>query len=249
MRVRDFGKLFLASACVPALTSCGGGTVGTNFIAPGVATPTPAPTPTPVGALARPPGGVTSTTDFATLGDQLQIRWNAGINAYEVSFPGTAKGRIVQISFGEDGAVGDVVRADGSKAASAFALTPYNYTGLLEIKNAPQFSYVSAYGVPTAAGGVPTTGSASYTATLDGHAGQWLLYGTAALQFDFAAGKLTGFMDPKLTGRWSRPPFPDTPSRRPSFRLEAPPSLAPSTSSDRRLRRSMASSRAPTRRN
>jgi hypothetical protein len=53
-----------------------------------------------------------------------------------------------------------------------------------------------AYGIPTPAGQVPTTGSASYEAKVMGQTltKEFYIDGTATLDFDFAAGKLSGFM-------------------------------------------------------
>jgi hypothetical protein len=74
-----------------------------------------------------------------------------------------------------------------------------------------------AFAMPTAAGAVPTTGSASYKAEIAGsakaqHGSEVLgfeVYGDAVLKFDFAAGKLSGSMAPQLNGPWDVPgPLP-----------------------------------------
>jgi len=56
---------------------------------------------------------------------------------------------------------------------------------------------IFAYGVPTASTGVPTSGSATYTATVVGRtADGYDIGGNATLQFQFAAGTLSGHFDP-----------------------------------------------------
>jgi hypothetical protein len=65
-----------------------------------------------------------------------------------------------------------------------------------------------AFGLPTAVGDVPKTGSASYDAKVWGQGstpalqgGQYYeVTGTARLNFDFAAGALNGYMQTSLTG-------------------------------------------------
>jgi hypothetical protein len=56
-----------------------------------------------------------------------------------------------------------------------------------------------AYGIPTAAGDVPTTGSATYAARIVGQSDRDdYIAGTASLTFDFARGVLTGEMRPTI---------------------------------------------------
>src|SRR6478735_7271710 len=103
MKVRVIRHLLPAAAAL-AVAACGGsGGGGTSFI------PSPPVTPTPasVGALSIPPSGIMATTDFATTDDNVRIRWNAELKAYEVQLPGYPAGKIVQTSFGPFGASGD----------------------------------------------------------------------------------------------------------------------------------------------
>jgi hypothetical protein len=75
------------------------------------------------------------------------------------------------------------------------------------------YSGTFVYGVPTAAGDVPISGSATYDARVEGVAffgtGATLgvaesVSGTARLTFDFGAGTLAGYMDPSITdGVWN----------------------------------------------
>lgn len=64
-----------------------------------------------------------------------------------------------------------------------------------------------AYGIPTAAGDVPVTGTARYNAVIEGSAGftgpegpmRQQIVGKARLEFDFANGGLSGNMEPYLS--------------------------------------------------
>lgn len=199
MRVHHIRDLSVAGAAI-ALSACGGGgesVQSTPFV--------PAPQG-PTGALAKPPAGVTTTTDFTTTNPDVSIRWNAQLNAYEVQIPGYPAGRVTQSSFGPAGASGEVVAADGTTLYSVSARTPYTYTGIMDLGLEP-IHYV-AYGVPTPAGAVPTVGSATFDAEIDGHAGGWPVYGSAEFNFDFAAGTLAGFMDPHTNGPMESPYLP-----------------------------------------
>jgi hypothetical protein len=54
-----------------------------------------------------------------------------------------------------------------------------------------------AYGIPTAAAGIPISGSATYSATVQGGTPTgFFIGGAATLQFQFAAGILSGHFDP-----------------------------------------------------
>jgi len=62
---------------------------------------------------------------------------------------------------------------------------------------------IFAYGIPTAAGDVPTSGSASYSAEITGTFGANTyppngIGGDVSLSFNFASGTLSGFMHPKI---------------------------------------------------
>lgn len=218
MWVANLRKLLGASVLALVVSACGGGGGGAPVasIPPAPVAPTPPPpAPTPAqGALAVPPSGVSASTDFATVGGNFQVRWNADLQSYEVTVPNFGSGKIVQTFFGPYGAAGDVIAADGTKLLTAQAYTPYSYTGRMTLSkqpvgpNAVGFESIAAYGVLTPAGGVPTTGTASFAAELDGRAGGYWVYGSASLQFDFAAGKLSGFMDPLLNGPMGAPDLP-----------------------------------------
>jgi hypothetical protein len=184
------------------LTACGGG--GGSGIGSTPAFPiAPPPTPTPPSASA--PFDVKADTQFPTVGTQVDIRWNSSAQAYEIRFPDKDWERLsfYMSSAGEE-------HYPQSSQYGIRIKTPHQYTKLASIfDNAfgmPMGRF--AFGLPTAAGDVPTTGSATYGAEVWGDAnspslgggGSYEVTGTAKLGFDFAAGTLTGHMDAILTG-------------------------------------------------
>jgi hypothetical protein len=154
--------------------------------------------------LSQAPAGVTSTTDLTSIGVLKDVRWNADLNAYEVTYNGT-DAHIVRTGGAAFAESGNLVAADGSTLNTVQALTGYSYTRL---------GYTGfadggfAFGAATPAGAVPTVGTASYDAELTGHAGDWQIYGTALFQFDFGAGTLSGYMDPETNGAFGSPDLP-----------------------------------------
>jgi hypothetical protein len=54
-----------------------------------------------------------------------------------------------------------------------------------------------AFGMPTQPGAVPVIGSATYSALVEGSAADDSVGGTATLDFDFGAGRLSGHFDPQ----------------------------------------------------
>lgn len=68
---------------------------------------------------------------------------------------------------------------------------------------------VFAYGIPTAAGDVPTTGSGTYATKIVGQTADLGSYvgGNASLTFDFARGTLAGVMNPEISDGWDPVPL------------------------------------------
>jgi hypothetical protein len=145
--------------------------------------------------------------EFTSLGADIAIRWNASLNAYEVTLPSGASGKIVPSQPGWS--VGKVVAADGTVISPIATVrqTPYAYTSWASVGGD-----VFAFGIATPAGAVPTKGSASYAAEIEGIARapdyEFIVYGEALFQFDFGAGTLSGYMDPKLNGPMGGPTLP-----------------------------------------
>jgi hypothetical protein len=167
--------------------------------------------------------------DGATQSEQspaLELRYLAASNTYEITLPGKAGGKLVPWFW--NGSVTDsrVVAANGE------ALPDVN-VGIFVPGQGPfgRYSYTSigfwsplydvpvpegqaresgwfAYGVPSKPGDVPTSGKATFRAEIFGYmrgsevAGMDLS-GSALLDFDFAMGRLSGYLDPVVPeGGW-----------------------------------------------
>ena len=210
---RSIAPRLFTSAFLVALASCGGGSGGgasaINSTPPPAANPAPSQS-TADGVLTKALVGVPDTTNFAIVGDQVEYRWNAQSNAYEISVPGGPSGKVVQTSTGPYASSGKVASADGSAPpVHILAWVPYTYTGWAYFySEADNRIRNFAYGVPTDAAAIPKTGTATYDATIDGHGGSYSVYGTARFAFDFGAGKLSGYMDPQLNGAFGGPSLP-----------------------------------------
>lgn len=166
------------------------------------------------------PGNVETTA--ATRSEALDFRYRPANGVYEITLPGFAAGRLQtsglggvhgqvatstgnRVTLGESSALQDVLvilRVPGS------SYSPFTYTsfGSWEANAGTTAGGVQivtqggfAYGIPTATGDVPTTGTANYTAEVDGTTASGdPLGGDARLQFDFAAGTLSGSMHPRI---------------------------------------------------
>ncbi len=203
-----------------ALAACGGGSGGSGAGTSFIPAPPPTPVTTPTSAsnpLSAPPAGVTSTTDLASNGAIGEVRWNAALQAYEVEVPGYPDARVVSTSRGPYGEVGDLVAADGSTLPLVMlAWTGFQYTrlGHFASSNGSPSGGAFAFGVPTPAGAVPISGTATYSAQIDGvaytsdGAAAWGLHGGATFNFNFAAGTLSGYIDPQLNGPMEVPALP-----------------------------------------
>jgi hypothetical protein len=199
---RRFAMLCTTGTLALLLAACGGGGSGIG------STPVPpiAPTPTPTPSPASAPFGVKADTQFPTVGHAVDIRWNSSAQAYEVRFPDEDWERLTlyMSSVGEEHYPASSQYGIGIK-------TPHQYTKLASIFDNAFGMPIGrfAFGLPTAAGDVPTTGSATYDAQVWGDAnspastggsGHYEVSGTAKVDFNFGAGTLSGHMDAKLAG-------------------------------------------------
>lgn len=189
MSVKHLSALVLGAAAV-ALSGCGGGGGGIAV----ASTPPPPPPPLPPPPPPPAPVQVSQSTEFDVVGSNARIRWDADAKAYEVMLPGSVWEKL---------AIGPtnsyvIQGADGSTVGNAYftGSGKYDYTGFAELMTTGAKSYDFAYGVPTPAGSVPVTGSATYTAELRGSGGSYSVGGSAEFDFDFAKGTLEGFMHP-----------------------------------------------------
>lgn len=213
MAFRFISSVLLAGTAL-ALTACGGGGGGVN------STP-PAPITTPA-----PPGGqgqvlipaATTSQQFATFGasytdmpspqtpptspaslatdDQLQVRYDASTKLYQVQVPGSA-------TWTNPG-VAARINPDATPGYQYSALALWFTFG------SPQRVGEIALGIPTPAGGVPASGTATYQGMLIGRSsesifdflggsyGRGWIEGSIALSFDFGAGSLSGSVNPTV---------------------------------------------------
>ena len=148
--------------------------------------------------------------------DQIHIRYNAA-GYYEIQIPGASWDRLVHYK-GLANPTSEntyfqplsVAQNHGFLTISKSRGQGYSYSelgswGTLNLSAEPPFGYV-AFGTATPAGGVPITGSASYSGIAAGTAdimqadnlyggyAPTALNGSVNLNFDFGAGKLSGSM-------------------------------------------------------
>ena len=188
----------MAVSAMMTLAACGGGggSSALNSTPPSPPSPPP-PVPPPSGS----PFGVNADTLFATAGEGVEFRWIEAAKAYEIRFSGQDWERL---GLGDSTSTYETrLPQSGSYAVSLSKTLGYDYTNLATLLE-NQFGGVTgqfAYGIPTAAGDVPTSGSASYAAQIFGENG-YALSGDVQLTFDFGAGTLAGYMEPVLTDAW-----------------------------------------------
>jgi len=197
------------------LTACGGGGEG-NVASTPPPPPPPVVSPTVSASnfpLSAAPAGITSSVDLTSIGALQSVRWDADAKAYELQFDGYSgvRTKVTDSAAFAEGA--SLIAADGSPVPYVMqAWTGYSYTRFGHLTptdaSAKGDGGAFAFGVATLPSGVPLTGSATYDAEIDGHAGNWGLYGTAQFQFDFAAGTLSGYIDPHTNGPMESPVLP-----------------------------------------
>lgn len=233
MRGRKLNTLFLCVS-ITGLGACGGGGgTGMNFIpAPPQAPPTPPPPPT---VAATAPFGLTTSQQFATYGalsrsdagaynvkpadpSAISFRWSATSNTYEMTVPGFSPAQL-SLSFpGNNERAFWAVDGSGNRLPLAVSVllpsdTSVNlsYSSLAFYQTYPDnatnpFIYgMFAFGLPTAPGGVPVSGTGIYDAKVRGLTisnNGYEIIGDAQLTFDFAAGSLSGYMRPRLFNDW-----------------------------------------------
>ena len=153
----------------------------------------------------------------------LQFSYDSATGAYQIALPGFQAGRLANTAY--NGSVGQVATSTTSHvtAGSSNALqpvvvmlpvpgsqfSPYTYTSFGDWGETPAGDTIRSagsftYGIPTAAGDVPITGSASYGAEIratmnPGTDSAYWVGGSANLLFDFAAGTLSGSMHPEIS--------------------------------------------------
>ena len=215
----------LAGAALTLGACGGGGGGGTNFIPSPPVTPAPEPPPPPppppppVPSTANVFPGLTQSTQFAATGyesggssgNDMSVRYDASTGDYIFDLPSAEPGRFSPQYPQYNGWSGAIVDSSGTASTSmtirdpaALELTYTTFARYSPTNGYAPSGYV-AFGSATPEGAVPVTGSASYSATLSGGStgGLVVLGGTAALNFDFAAGTLSGSLDASLAGEWN----------------------------------------------
>ena len=152
---------------------------------------------------------------------EVQFSYDASSNSYTISLPGFQTGRLANTSYnGSSGqpAIGSFssVTAGDSTSVQPVGVTlqvpgthysPYTYTGFgwwdgqtgTTSSGVTHEEGIFAYGIPTAATGIPVSGNATYSAMVQGRTiDDYYIGGEATLQFAFATGTLSGHFDPAV---------------------------------------------------
>ena len=209
-------SILLATAFTLAGCGGGGGGVASNGSTPPPATPAPPPKPTPQFVLVP---AATTSQQFAVAGasrlttsdpaprlgaaDQLQVRYLASSNSYEIELPGS------QTWIGLSAKVDTEAAGGGVTVVHQFP--KYQYSSLIEWFAGSSPRGVEAIGIATPAGAVPVTGTATYAADVFGRTSETgsngsivdpLVLGSMTLNFDFAHGSLSGNLTSVLDPEW-----------------------------------------------
>ena len=233
-------SLLCASASALAACGGGGGGAFVQSTPPPAMTPTPTPTPTPAlgmmagdyivarsaanqafesyGSDVSVEGQTGAAKVMSTINtDQPQIRYNSASSHYEIALPEGGGWQPMGLDSSEVPNTRDLVTGGADRVffqLHEYAGTGYLYSALAWwSKWTGAYSYEAgglAFGIPTPAGGVPLTGSATYNGSISGLTtetsfdnlgGQYysaILEGGISLSFDFGAGKLSGNISPTV---------------------------------------------------
>lgn len=223
MKTNSIAKLSTALVAALLVAGCGGGAAGSG---PGFAPRPPDPPPPPP---LRDPNSASKVIDaadtsqtFAAQGQNLysesnvSIRYEAATDQYYVTIPGQAEALLYnQAGPFADGSAqyttgyGGYTLTTLVSGAATDAARNYRYSNLATFTSGGGFG-VTAFGMATPESAVPVTGTASYSGLLKGNSseqvdyGGWGMYageisGSIDLAFDFAAGNLSGSLNPVLT--------------------------------------------------
>ena len=208
-----------------ALGACGGSGGGVNSMPPSAPTPTPSPTPTPTptpsAALSVFPA-VTTSTQFAVLGYEgprhnatpasitgsgFAVRYDASSGLYVFDFPSSQPGSVDVYQTGDrywNGTLAGQPAGSSAIPVDVFRPGPQNWDFQLTYTSFALYASgnsqgVVAFGLPTPDAAMPVTGSATYNAFVAATADvDYGIRGSAALQFNFGAGTLSGRFDPVI---------------------------------------------------
>ena len=184
--MRKSNRVLLATSTTLALAACGGGGGGGGS---GLVS-TPPPPPPPSGSTAVdifPSPSTQQFVDFGT-GTDLDIRYNSATGVYEITAGPLPWTKLVDDvgssqplgspnqNFALDSAAQNqsyfMIRAHYASEASDHR---YSYSNIATwgasaaVTGSTSIAGLSAFGIPTPAGAVPVTGSASYQGFIEGH--------------------------------------------------------------------------------
>jgi hypothetical protein len=218
--MRDLASRSILLATAFALAGCGGGGGGISSIG-STPPPAPPPPPPPPSAFVLIPEATTSQ-QFAVAGathlaagdgtpqlaaaDQLQIRYVASSNSYEIELPTS------QTWIGLTGK--SQLDAAGGGVAVVIQKFDYRYSSIFDWTGSNSLGGAEAVGIATPTGAVPVTGTATYAAYALGRTSESsssgrqiferLVLGTMTLNFDFAHGSLSGSLSSLLDPEWNQ---------------------------------------------
>lgn len=203
-------KTFILTTSIFGLAACGGGGGGGSTAVVSTPTPSPSPTPSPTPTPTPTPALVQifnapTTQQFAAFNagpGNLQVRYDSTSKLYEVSADGGAWAAL----------------REGPGQFEFGSASPANWMAITAATETYAFSKMAdwstvnwgivAFGIATPSGAVPVTGSANYGGVIQGISDTYDLGGpfpaenrvggTIDLSFNFAAGSLTGAINPIL---------------------------------------------------
>ena len=196
-------------------------------------TPTPIPPPIPdrpIGLTSSAPFKTYSAHENAAGAlvadvDGVKFEYSAANDEYTITLPGYQEGRLVTTGGNGSFNSGSSTWLHLSATVNAVTVGATSATQpvivALDWPDSSEFTYtdfgrwldpdytdisgdgVFAYGIPTAPGDVPITGSATYTGSIRGLTSDGFdVWGGVSLAFDFGAGSLSGSMTPEFAPEW-----------------------------------------------
>lgn len=229
MALRKIGSIAASIALGLGLGGCGGGGgAGSGLIS----IPPPPPPPAAPTTTTPPPFGLTSTQQLATYGvlqksdsgryrvdplvpDAIKFSWSAEAKAYEITIPGFDPSQLHLTFPGNNPLAFHAIDAKGNRLPLAISVggtdSPHVYSARAGYQTLPSgatdpfIASLFVYAIPTPTQNMPTSGTASYSAFVQGYTTSgngYDIFGDARLSFDFGAGTLSGYMRPRLVNDW-----------------------------------------------
>ena len=200
--LKNYPILF-ATAC--ALAGCGGGGGGGGFGMNTIPPPPPPPAPPPPPTPDIIPAATTSQQFAVSAADQqLQVRYVAASNSYEVELPQSQNWIAISRSPTDPN---DPVIYTGGGVTLWLRPGSFQYSRLFEWSaSGDGLGGYEAIGSATPSGGVPVTGGATYAGQIVGRTSEYQaaladdfpVDGSIQLLFDFGLGTLSGSISPNL---------------------------------------------------